>query len=423
MSPLLLLLACRDPEPAAPELPGDLLVVSETSSGRLLFVDQQSGLYLGELCLSELLPDDCVYEAETMDEQCLLFASEPSYEDGVSRWLITYQTRDSTVRYSPSGVASVRAGHPPALDWKIDEISFEAWLPDYRAACVADPDNTEEECHLNAAHAALWDRGLLLVADTTNSRALWLEPPVAQGEPAEVVAVLGLDHPDWLDWRNLNHIQLLEEDARTLLLTTFKSSWVDNHTEDQGGLALWDVSDLDAIERVWVYPEDGYLAAVHHGMVQTTADGQTLLVYAHSLGASEDAETGLLGSVGLARYNGTTPPTYLADGVYDQLPYHLPLGFVREVEIPHPYNWLLITDSGCENKQADCSFPGRVLAVSLPELEPAGTTGALGDQRFIDLAPLQGAYEKTLVYPYEADVLYAEQVEPEILEGLGPCTP
>jgi hypothetical protein len=41
-------------------------------------------------------------------------------------------------------------------------------------------------------------------------------------------------------------------------------------------------------------------------------------------------------------------------------------GFTREVEWAADLNQLLVTDSGCENAQDDCSRMGRVVTTALP---------------------------------------------------------
>lgn len=410
-----LLLACgADPAPTPAEVT-EVLAVSETSSGRLLFVDWIGGTYLGELCLSELLPEDCSYRSEDADPPCLLFASVPEEEE---RWLLTMARRRATLDYMPGAVLSVTPGRPPQTHWRVDSLSFAERFPDRYPGCVDDPDNTLAECRLNSVHAALWDGDTLLVADTVNSRALWLSTPAQGSTTSEVLAILGEDHAEWDAWRNMNHIQLLEEEGRSLLLTTFKSSALDLWTIDEGRIVLWDITDRDAPALVWVYPETGWLAAPHHAEVQTTPDGERWLVYAHSLGASEDVETGTLGSVGIARWEGLSPPTYLADGVLEDASH--PLGFVRDVSV-EPDGTLLITDSGCENRSADCALEGHVLTATPPALDEAGLSGALGDQRFVTLGVSESTYDRELVYPYTAERFAAEALDPALVSGLGAC--
>ncbi len=417
----LLAAGCKDRDDTATvDVPGDLLVVVETASGRMLFVEQATGAYQGEVCLHELMPDDCFADPQDDDEQCLLFAVEHRMVDAVSQWLISFNARDSTVPYTPAQIALITPGHPPQTTWRIDGLSFAKNLPQqYGGVCAPEPDPERELCHLNGTHVAVLDGETLIVADTNNSRVLWLEAPTEGVGPAEVVAVLDGDHPDWEDWRSINNVQRLTEGDRELLLTTFKSAGSQDQLTDTGRIVLWDVTDLSAIERVWTYPEEGFLAAVHHGLVQETASGEQWLVYAHSLGASDDPDAGVLGSVGMARYNGTSPPEYLADGVLGGA--NGLLGFVREVEIPAPHDWLLVTDSGCENPQAECALQGRVVSLELPDLEPSGLSGSLGDQTFVKLPELEGAFVHEVVFPYEADVFDFDEVDETVRSGLGAC--
>ncbi|MFT5687078.1 MAG: hypothetical protein ACI8RZ_008035, partial [Myxococcota bacterium] len=298
---------------------------------------------------------------------------------------------------------------------------FAAHHPDrYDGACITDTAPNVPNCNLNATHTVLEDGDRLVVADTNNARVLWLEKPAdGVSGPAEVIDIIDETHPDWQDWRSINNVQLLTEGDRDLLLTTFKSARTDSGLVDTGSIVLWDVTNTDKPTQVWVYPPTGFVAAVHHGQVQQTASGEQWLIYSHSLGASEDPDNGVFGSVGMARYNGTQPPEYLADGILGVI--DKSLGFVREAEIPPPYDWLLVTDSGCENPQAECSLEGRVVSVGLPELAPEGQSGAFGDQRFVTLESLPDAFQHEMVFPYEADVLARDEVDELVAAGVGSC--
>lgn len=397
------------------QIPGDLLSVSESASGRLLFLDPSDGRYKGELCLSEILPDTCPPSSEADEtNQCLLFASEHRLEDDQSTFWLTYSRRDPDVSYAPAGIVSVTATHPPTVRWKLDTLVF----PDGTTEANACPDAGFPSCFLNGTHILTEDQdGVLIAADTNNSRILWIEPS-ADGSGA-VIASLPPIGEQWEEWRNVNHVQVLHDGDRTLLLSTFKARQTDEGLSDQGQLVMWDVTDRQSPNQLWAWPKDGYLAAVHHGIVQDTAEGK-LLIYAHSLGASEDPDDGLYGSVGLARYNGPDePPTYLADAVLDADEH--PLGFVREAEVFAPGDWLLITDSGCENSASECDLPGRLLSVQLPSLDAAMVSGRHGDQHFVSLEPIPDAQRHQLTFPYDADLFYLDEIDQGLVDGIGGC--
>ena len=421
---LLLTLGCTGDGTGSIEAaaPGDIVTVVETSSGRVLLADSVSGSYEGEICLYELVPEACPADPIEEDDLCQIFSADHLLEDGESTWLISYVMPDTSVNYTPSHLARIRPTHPPELIWQVTGLSFAAHHPEqYGGACLGEEAAALPSCNLNATHTVVEDGDRLVVADTNNSRVLWLEKPAAgTSGPAEVLDIIDANHPQWQDWRSINNVQVLYEGERTLLLTTFKSARPEEVLTDTGAIVLWDVTDTANPERLWVYPEDdGFVAAVHHGQVQQTASGEQWLIYSHSLGASKDLNNGVFGSVGMARYNGTQPPEYLADGILGVI--DKSLGFVREVEIPPPYDWLLITDSGCENPQADCSLEGRVVSAALPELTPEGQSGAFGDQRFITLQSLPDAFQHEMVFPYESDILARDAVDDAVAAGLGAC--
>ncbi|MDG1484532.1 MAG: hypothetical protein P8R54_33405 [Myxococcota bacterium] len=421
---IFLLLGCTDREAdsAAHTRTGDIVSVVETATGRILLADDRTGSYEGEICLSELAPTDCPKGAVDEDDLCQIFSSEHFLEDGESSWLISYVLSDTSVNYTPGRLTRFRPTHPPEVIWEVTGLSFAKYQPNrYKGGCITDAAATLANCNLNATHTVLEDGDQLVVADTNNSRVLWLEKPAPGFRgPVEVIDILDEAHPSWGERYSINNVQRLTEGDRELLLTTFKSARTDTGLVDTGSIVLWDVTDTASPELIWVYPpEGGFVAAVHHGQVQQTASGEEWLIYSHSLGASEDPDNGVFGSVGMARYNGTQPPEYLADGVLGVIDKFL--GFVREVEIPPPYDWLLITDSGCENPKSDCALEGRVVSVSLPELEPEGQSGGFGDQRFVSLTALPDAFQHEMVFPYEADLLQRDAVDGLVAGGVGNC--
>ena len=161
---------------------------------------------------------------------------------------------------------------------------------------------------------------------------------------------------------------------------------------------------MDTPTRVWAFPKEGGLAAVHQGWVEDTPQGK-LLLYAHSGGAVDDAHPERYGSIGFAQFNGTEPPTYLMDGL-------LPspgLGFTREVEWDDENQALLVVDSGCENSQDDCERPGRILLIEMPELVNSDKMGTFTTghehQLFVEMSLRTNLIDRSLRFPFEADPL------------------
>ncbi len=139
-----------------------------------------------------------------------------------------------------------------------------------------------------------------------------------------------------------------------------------------GHLVLWDTTDPTAPERVWVYPSEGDLS-MPHGPILRPHDGGWLLAYAHTQSV---AMAGLYaqGSLGLAWTDDIRElPSYWGDGL---LPDHLgPLEYHRGVELSADGD-LYVAES-VDMFQGDT---GRLTHATLPQLEPAGLTGAWDEQ-------------------------------------------
>ncbi|MEO0606378.1 MAG: hypothetical protein AAF211_33430, partial [Myxococcota bacterium] len=110
------------------------------------------------------------------------------------------------------------------------------------------------------------------------------------------------------------------------------------------------------------------------------------LVWAHTRGTADET-----GPVGLATTpEPTEPPTYVADLVPgDGIG---PFGFLRGVELVD--GRLVLTDSRGPDG-------GRVLEAAFWTPSAVGGTGALGDQRFVDLGEAE-VWQDGLDLPYEA---------------------
>jgi hypothetical protein len=387
------------------------IAVVETSSGKLLVTNDTNGEIEGEICLSEIHPDPCAGRSG-LENPCLMFGSDLQADGSV---LLTYTLRDPSTPLAPGAISLVEPGHPPTPRWTIRRLTIPDGLQEREGLrCVADP--AAPGCHLYGAHNTwILEDETLLVSDTSNSRILWLQAP-SENDAALVQSMLSTAHPQWGSERYPNQVQALDIGGKPHILITFKA-----HIEpggeivDEGPIVLWDVSDRVRPERVWAFPEEGGLAAVHQAWVTDTPSG-LIMLYAHSKGAFDDAFPERYGSIGFASFHGQSPPEYLADGV---LP-NPGLGFTREVEWDPLTEQLLVIDSGCENSQDDCGRVGKTLAIQWPELSPSGQSGAVSSnhehQSFVELELLQSLVAQPLRFPFEVDPLNDEQ-----LVDLGLC--
>ena len=390
---LFLLLACNKPDDSAVtdtlDLTGLQVMVAETGDGALMGrgPDRQKPL----LDLQVLDPAHCD-PAEHKGNDCLIFEGEKQPEG----WLASWCWNDGDTSGAP-GVVSLASNNQPV--WEVRSLDFGDVDSDLATECES---RGTAHCALNMPHSAHWlpDHLHLVVADTMNSRLLVVNPPNSAGR-AQVVLRLSSDLGTefWDGYRYPNGTQVWDEEGRTLLLSTFKAGDRDN----QGRIVLWDLSDLAAPRRLWEFPEHGYLAAVHNGLVATLPQG-AIMTYGHSFGDSDREMGGDQGSIGLATYNGPdTPPTYLADLVDANF------GFIREAEPAPDGATMLVTDSACENPGAGCERDAQVLTVNLPALEPTGANGAFsGDHARQVLVPAEGVAPLVtgdLSYPYESDPL------------------
>ena len=416
---LLLALACRPTE----EIPtGDVLLVVETGRSQLTLIDRDEAVVRGTQCMFELAPEVCRPAKNSKIAECLPFGVDYSHDDGLESIQLTWARRDEEIESGlPGSVTAFEPGHPPAIIWEIADLDYAEYLPGYKNRACVGGEEWSADCHLNMTHvtAPSPDGRFLVLADTLSSRIVWLLP----GDPPQVYAVLDDEHPAWDGFLYSNNVELYEDDGRTYLLTTFKSGDFDEvASRNTGRLVLWDVTDPLDPQHVWNYPEEGFVAAVHHGRVFEVG-GERFLVYAHSLGAS-DSFTGFNGSVGIAAFAFETPPTYLGDGL---LPAGLEgFGFVREIELAPEGDSLYVVDSGCENPDiTECSRAGELFEVAWPDWEATGQSGAFdeghNDQTFRTLEVLQEDWGVGLSFPFEVDVLLEDDLGP-LLEGeFGPC--
>jgi len=420
----ILLWACTpnkstDTASAPPEREQSLYTVSETSTGKLLVANSEHGRVEGELCLSEIFPENCGAGSSELARPCLMFGVSHEVVDDDDRFLITATFRDPDRPFAPGVVSLIRPSNPPEALWTVRELTIPREL---QSGFDCELDGEAPQCHLYGAHTAIrLDDDTLVISDTSNSRVVWIAAPTPGDDTGEVVALLSSQHPQWGDERYPNLVQPLIIDGREHLLITFKGG-VDHSSSptNEGRIALWDVSDRALPSRVWAFPEVGHLSAVHSGRFAKTPAGD-LLIYAHSLGASEIGTDHREGTIGFAQFNGLEPPTYLADGTLPDPGF----GFTREVEWDEELLRLIVTDSGCENSQDECGRSGRVLAFSLPELPPSDRGGSarpdLSDQSFIDLDWKRTIIDQALELPFDTNRIPQSEAGVQLREGLGPC--
>jgi hypothetical protein len=429
---LLLLLACgkeKEPEDTSgrspddpPPLEGPLLLISETSTGTLVIHDTSTDTRVGSQCLSELHPEDCATGTHNLADPCLMFGVVPEVEDGQDVLTISYTLRNPDLSYAPGAVSRIRPGHPPTVDWTISSLRFpEALLDQEGLDCPAGSETAG--CHLFGTHIAIPDpSGEVIIADTSNSRVLWVRPLEDEPGLGEVTAVLSTSHGSTEAALFVNHLQRIESGDAVWLLATYKGQKSGEMGEiNAGRIVLWDITERDDPVHLWTYPGSGRLAAVHHGTMHQTPEGPRLL-YAHSLGASAAADESL-GSIGIAEWSGASPPRYIGDGLLD-VPESL--GFVRSVAYTELINALLVTDSGCENPEAPCERSAAIWRLSLPAETPSGLSGAWtsdhSQQRFFSLDAMPLHVPDKLELPFAAQLLpLTSLADPLGLEPLGRC--
>jgi len=379
---------------------------------------------LGSRCLSGLVPEECNGEPGF---SCMLFEVEFDVTEGPGVRL-NYTHRNPEVNGQPSSLIRTGLGPDSPLDFRINRLSFESFLPNAYDGICSEEGVDDVRCLLNMAHAssASPDGTLLVFADTRSGRIVIGEPDYDAGL-LEVRAVLDDDHPDWGDMAWVNHVELFEENGYLYMLNSFKGGGSVAETKRNAGqIVLWDLSDLQAIQKVWTYPSEGYLAAPHKA-TRLEVQGQHLLLYAHSLGSADSFDGPQDGSVGLATFSTSAPPSYLGDWLLNPDDGHI--GFLRDAELLSDGETLLMTDSGCESLNADCHDPGGVFTVDFPALpESPGLVGNFSSnhtaQKFYDLTLRRWDILPKLQFPYEADVVSREQLSPFLTaDHFGSCSP
>ncbi len=374
---------------------GVVLVMPETGRSRLGSWDGDGSLVASQ-CMADLFPVDCSPErTEAAGGRCHVFGAAIDRDEDGDRVVLPYVRLDAGGGSTVGGIVAFTPGDPPRVRWTVESVD-------------ASPGG------LQVPHRVLWwDADTLLVADTRNHRLLWLLP----GEPATVVASLGVETPGVDDARNPNDLQLLEHDGRRYLLVNWLEREADGSNPAEGQVHLWDVTDPAAPVRAWRYPAEGYLAAPHHARRVVDPAGRERLIYAHSLGASDNLSRDDEGSIGTAAWSWTGTPVYQGDALLEDG--EDPLGFVRSVEPTLDGEGLLVTDSGCMIWTEECPHAGRLLEVGWPEpAEDAGSgSWTAGGQTFLRVGLRRTVIPSGLVDPFETVPLDAASLAGDLLAG------
>jgi hypothetical protein len=405
-------------------LNGDLLMVTEIVGAALVFADFQSGKVLGEQCLSTLVPEECDGQP---GRTCMLFEAEFNATEGPGVQL-NYTHRDPLVKGQPSRLIGVNLSAGAAVSYGVDRLSFSQFLPELYDGLCLEENVDDVRCILNMAHASAEspDGSILVFADTRSARVVLGEPDYSTGV-LEVRAVLDSTHSDWENLAWVNHVEIFEEGERLYMLNTFKGGGTGVDTQRNAGrIVLWDLTELTAIQKVWGYPAEGYLAAPHKA-TRLKVNGQELMVYAHSLGAADSFDGPHRGSLALATFSTSVPPAYLGDWVLPEE--DGTIGFLRDAELLSDGETVLMTDSGCESLNSECRDPGTVFTVEFPLVpEPTGLAGHFSRshsaQEFRELTLLRADLLPEIHFPYEADVVPSSEIAP-MLRGneFEPCMP
>lgn len=328
---LLISLACNDP--AVTEAATD---TTTAATGTHLITSQGPGLILTEL---DGTPVQTWTWADLAGEPLCAEDCDPQEVEVDEDGLVTAYASFSAGSDFPGGVVRLRPeGDTLVVDWHHTGLSFPHDL-------ARDPGT-----------------GLYVVADTSAHRLVWLDP-----DTGDQVSELDGAHPDWDDFYLPNGLDLVRHQGRTYVLMSSRGS-SDSLLAMDGRLVLWDVTDPDSPERVWIFPSDGTLS-MPHGPLLRPHDGGWMLVYAHTQSVELDGLSAL-GSLGLGWTDTlTTRPTYLGDGL---LPEALgPMAYHRGVELAVDGTLYL-----AESIDLFRGGQGRLTTASLPTLSPAGLSGA-----------------------------------------------
>jgi hypothetical protein len=340
----------------------------------------------------------------------------------------SYSELDVTGGRDKGGLISVHPGLRGTRDWIAANLVYPKGH-ELSGVCEKNPDG-DDRCRMYMPHDSKVTStpGAYAVADTLNNRIVWINTPPT-GLSTQVLGVLDDTHEDWsiLSWPNA--VTPIEENGEEFALVTFRGSDV-----AQGGhlllgrLELWNVTDLSNMEKVWSYPDDGtFLASAHDAHITEGPNGESLLVYSHSLGNINDlAEAEVLseGSVGFALFSTTETPTYLGDG---RLPKSTEaMGFVRGFHYDAATGTGLLTDSGCINPNLTaCTKESRVLevAIDLPKASKLSGSFSGDEMSFFDMPVIREMEIDGLFYPFTTVRMEEDEMGATFSSDFGRCKP
>ncbi len=422
-----------------PAGPPNLALIADTSHGRYLFVRLDDATIVHEVSLATLNPELCA------DAVCAAFVAWPTVADGLD--VMTLSFAPNTVGESFAAVIErVQIGaDADRILWHLDSLDFLTNFPDRTDICAQtapcevpeDPDETvRRKCRLQLSHE------VKVVSEDEDSVELWVADTEGPARAIKVrldkdstcgvvEEVLSQDTSEsWAGYQAINDLDVVDlgDGRESLLLNSLSHESV----EGLSSVTLWQKAD-GLWTRLWQHPSEasgGYLGAAHNPDWVVDEDGTAYVIYAHSNGMGSHPQvrsfTGAedhRGSVGVARAS-AEGVEYLFDATLTGQ-----FGFLRDVNRLEDGTFL-VTDSGCMHPEdTDCTYPGQIWNVALPELSEVvapGLSGAFSgghlDQNVIVAEPLDGHFSQPLTCglftPYTAQFMPGDTLGETLLAML-----
>jgi len=351
------------------------ILVADSGHGRYLELDRRTGIMTGQLELAELLPEACGHGVDVGGSRCRVFGAfrERTPNGGDVLVLAFDRLREYGRMGYGGGLLRVWPGEPPSVSWHVYSLRFPEDSPEFE---TCKDGYWGSECFLYAPHGVARLSGrYLVVADTRNDRLLKLSVnPHGDNHTARVHGILKASSEGGAAAVGPVAVEAVRFEDRQFLLVTFSRWREDDAAEPAGGvIQLWDVTSWVEPALMWTYPAEGTLASPNNATIVRRGD-VSYLMYGHGRGYG-DAEGGeQRGSVGLARLDSPEPPTYLGDLVADEE--QRSLGFVAAATEIEDGARMLVTDSGCENRDPSCERRPRILIADLEIPSPPDRSGA-----------------------------------------------